>query len=408
MSPPSNNASENTAAPETGVSPTSAPRSNRKTVGASKDTASRRRFLQLGAATAGAAALAAPAVLTAQQRYNWRMTTTWPAGLEFFQTGPGSATDFARRVEEMSDGRIRIRVYSAGELVPAFEGFDAASSGRQVQINHGCAYYWAGKSFAAQYFTTVPFGMTFQGHYAWIAHGGGQELYNEVYAPFNLIPFVVGSTGVQPVGWFRREVQSLRDFRGLNIRMPGLAGDIYNAIGANARLLPGGELFAALERGTIDAAEWVGPYSDRALGLHNAAKIYYASGWHEPATCTEVAINKDAYESLPSELQSVIRNAAAACAITSHTWLEARNADALDDLVQNHGVRFLPLPDDVIAALREATADILNEQASRDDLVRRVHESFFRFKARHDRWQSNSETMFQTQIRDLGGAILRS
>jgi TRAP-type mannitol/chloroaromatic compound transport system substrate-binding protein len=355
-------------------------------------TVKRRDFLKLGsAAAAGAGILAAPAILKAQQRFSWRMTSTWPAGLEFFQAGPGSATDFARRVEEMSDGRIRIRVYSAGELLPAFEGFDAASAGRQVQLNHGCSYFWAGKSWAAQYFTAVPFGMTFQGHHAWLREGGGMELYEEVYEPFNLIPLVVGCTGVQPVGWFRRPIESLADMRGINIRMPGLAGDIYNAIGANARLLPPGELFAALERGTVDAVEWVGPYSDRQLGLHNAAKNYYSSGWHEPATTTEVVVNKEAWNSLPADLQAIMRNAAAACSIISHTWLEARNGEALEDLVNNHGVRFGPLPQDVMQALLEASRDIMSAQAARDPLVRRVHDSYFAFKAKHDRWQQNSE-----------------
>lgn len=366
----------------------------------------RRNFLKGSAAVTGAAVLGAPAIVKAdRETFRWRMTTTWPAGLPFFQAGPGSATDFARRVEEMSDGRLQIRVYSAGELVPAFEGFDAASDGRQVQLNHGCAYYWSGKSFAAQYFTTVPFGMTFQGHNAWLREGGGQELYQKVYDDFNLVPFVVGCTGVQPIGWFRNPIESVEDFNGLNIRMPGLAGDIYNAIGANARLLPGGEIFPALERGVLDAAEWVGPYSDRELGLHNAASYYYSSGWHEPATSTEIAVNRDAWESLPSDLQAIVSNAAAACNIISHTVLEGRNADALQDLVENHGVQFGPVPDDVIERLFEATNDILTERANQDALVREVHESYFHFKARHDQWQQNSETAFQTQIRDLGNRI---
>lgn len=373
----------------------------------SAPTSLSRRDIVKGAAmfAAGSAVLGAPALVKAEEKFNWRMTTTWPSGMPFFQTGPGSATDFAKRVEEMSGGRITIRVYSAGELVPAFEGFDAASSGRQVQLNHGCAYYWSGKSFAAQYFTSVPFGMTFQGHNAWINEGGGYELYEEVYRPFNLVPFVVGCTGVQPVGWFRKPIGSLADFQGLNIRIPGLAGDIYSAIGANPRLLPGGEIFAALERGVIDAAEWVGPYSDRELGLHNAAKYYYSSGWHEPATSTEVVINREAWDSLPPDLQAIVRNAAAACNISSHVWLEARNAEALSDLVNNHGVQFGPLPDDVIMALLEATKTILSEKAANDPMVRKVHESYFRFKDNHDRWQANSETAFQNQIRDLGQTI---
>lgn len=365
----------------------------------------RRRFLKGGAAAAGATLVGAPAIVKSQDTFNWRMTTTWPSGLPFFQTGPGSATDFAQRVEDMSGGRLRIRVYSAGELVPALEGFDVASEGSQVQINHGCAYYWSGKSFAAQYFTTVPFGMTFQGHQAWIREGGGQELYDELYANFDLKPLVVGCTGVQPMGWFRNPIESLSDFNGLNIRMPGLAGDIYNAIGANARLLPGGEIFPALERGALDAAEWVGPYQDRELGLQNAASYYYSSGWHEPATTTEVAINRQAYNSLPDDLKAVVHNAADACTIASHSYLEAKNADALADLINNQGVQFGPVPDEVIGALLEASNDILNERAQQDDLTRRIHESYFGFKARHDRWQQNSETTFQTQVRDLGRNI---
>ncbi len=371
-------------------------------------TINRRKFLKLGgsAAAVTAGTVAAPAVVKARETFQWRMTTTWPAGLPFYQTGPGSATDFAKRVEEMSDGRIQIRVYAADELVPAFDGFDAASSGRQVQLNHGCSYYWAGESWAAQYFTTVPFGMTFQGFNAWLTDGGGYELWKEVYEPFNLIPFAVGCTGVQPVGWFRNPVESLDDFRGLNIRMPGLAGDVYNAIGANARLLPGGEIFPALERGAIDAAEWVGPYLDRELGLHNAADYYYSSGWHEPCTTTEVAINRDAYDELPADLQAVIKNAAQACNLTSHAWLEARNGEALQDLIQNHGVKFEALPEDVIDALFEATRDIMSDESAKDPLVKKVNESFWTFKKKHDEWQENSETIFQTQIRDKGRKML--
>lgn len=362
-----------------------------------------RRGLLKGAVAAGATAtLGFPAIAKAQDTFRFRMTTTWPAGLPYYQTGPGSATDFARMVEAMSSGRIRIRVYSAGELIPAFDGFDAVSSGRQVQLNHGCSYYWAGQSFAAQYFTTVPFGMTFQGFNAWLNHGGGYELWKEVYEPYDLVPLAAGCSGVQPMGWFRQPVESLSDFRGLNIRMPGLAGDVYNAVGANARLLPGGEIFPALERGAIDAAEWVGPYLDRELGLHNAADYYYSSGWHEPSTTSEIIVNKNVWESLPDDLQEIMRAAAHACNILSHTWLEARNGEALEDLVNNHGVEFLEMPEDVIDALFEATRDILATQANADPLVKKVNDAFWDFKVKHDRWQQNSETVFQTKLRNMG------
>jgi len=362
-----------------------------------------RRGVLKGTMLAGAAATVGfPAIVKARDTFNFRMTTTWPAGLPYYQTGPGSATDFAKRVEEMSGGRIRIRVYAAGELVPAFDGFDAVSRGRQVQINHGCSYYWAGESFAAQYFTTVPFGMTFQGFNAWLYHGGGLELWEEVYEPFNLVPMQAGCTGVQPMGWFREPVESMSDFRGLNIRMPGLAGDVYDAVGANARLLPGGEIFAALERGAIDAAEWVGPYLDRELGLHNAADYYYSSGWHEPATTSEIIFNKDAWNELPEDLQAIVKNAAAACNIISHAWLEARNGEALADLVDNHGVQFREMPEEVIDELFTATRDILQTEADRDPLVKKVNDSFWDFKEKHDEWQQNSETVFQTTLRDRG------
>ncbi|MFW3613590.1 TRAP transporter substrate-binding protein [Billgrantia antri] len=365
----------------------------------------RRNFLKYGSAAAVGTVMA-PSIVKAQETFNWRMTTSWPSGFPFFQAGPGSATDFAKRVEDMSGGRIRIRVYGAGELIPAFDGFDAVSRGQQVQLNHACSYNWAGESFAAQYFTTVPFGMTFQGFNAWLAHGGGYELWKETYEPYNLIPLAVGCTGAQPVGWCREPVTSVEDFRGLNIRMPGLAGDVYNAIGANARLLPGGEIFSALERGAIDAAEWVGPYLDRALGLHNAAKHYYSSGWHEPSTTTEVIVNKEAYDSLPSDLQTVLHNAAAACNITSHTWIEAQNGEALDDLVNNHGVAFETLPDDVIRVLFEATRDILATEADKDPLVKKINDSFWAFKKKHDGWQANSEGVFANTISRYGQGMI--
>lgn len=362
-----------------------------------------RRGLLKGAVVAGATAIAGfPAIAKAQSNFRFRMTTTWPAGLPYYQVGPGSATDFARMVEAMSGGRIRIRVYSANELIPAFDGFDAVSDGRQVQLNHGCSYYWAGQSFAAQYFTTVPFGMTFQGFNAWLNHGGGYELWQEVYKPYNLVPLAAGCTGVQPMGWFRRPVESLNDFRGLNIRMPGLAGDVYNAVGANARLLPGGEIFPALERGAIDAAEWVGPFLDRELGLHNAAKYYYSSGWHEPSTTSEIIVNQKAWDSLPDDLQEIMRTAAHACNIISHTWMEAKNGEALADLVDNHGIQFREMPDDVINALFEGTRDILSTQSKADPLVKKVNDAFWDFKVKHDRWQQNGETLFQTKLRDLG------
>ena len=252
----------------------------------------RRSFVAKGAvAGAASATLAAPVIASAQSTITWKMTSAYPKGSPFYMDGPGSATDLARRVEAMSGGRMKIQVFGAGELVPAFEGFDAVRAGT-VEMNHANAYFWTGKTFAAQYFTAVPFGMNFQGMNGWLYDGGGQELWNEVYAPFGMIAMPCGNTGVQMTGWFKKEINSVADLRGLKMRIPGLAGKVYASLGVDVKVLPGGEIFPALERGVIDAAEFVGPFQDRRLGLHKAAKFYYTTGWHESATVSELLINK--------------------------------------------------------------------------------------------------------------------
>jgi len=362
----------------------------------------RRQFLTKSTAAAATAGLAAPAVLRAQEKktFRWRMATSYPAGLPVYQVGPGGAEDFARRCREMSDGRLDIKVFSAGEIMPAFEVFDNTSAGN-IQCHYSNSYYWSGKTFAAQYFTTVPFGMSYQGHTAWLTQGGGIELWHEVYEPFNMVAFPTGSTGTQMGGWFKEPFESVEDLKGLNFRIPGLAGKIYSQIGVNVRLLPGGEIFPALERGVIDAAEWVGPYQDQRLGLHDAAKHYYAVDWHEPATTTEVAVHKGAWEELPDDLKAVVRNAALACHLMAHMHSEAKNAEALRDLVENQGVQVERVPESVQKRLYEATRDFLRDEAAKDPLVKKVNNSYWQFKKNHDQWQNASETPFQTIARDI-------
>jgi TRAP-type mannitol/chloroaromatic compound transport system substrate-binding protein len=357
----------------------------------------RRKFIKVGLAGA-AGTLAAPAVVRAQETFNWRMTTTWPPQLPFYQSGPGSAEYCAKKIEELSDGRMRVQVFAAGELIPAFGGFDAVSAGT-VEMNHGCSYYWAGKHFATQYFTTVPFGMNFQGINAWFYHGGGLELWNELYSNFNLVAMPVGNSGVQMTGWFRKPINSVQDLKGVKMRIPGLAGKVYAELGVSVELLPGGEIFPALERGVIDAAEWVGPYQDRRLGLHNAAKYYYTTGWHEPSTTSELMINKQAWESLPKDLQAIVQTAARDSNVTSHTWLEAHNSEALDDLITNEGVMAQPLPDDVVAQLRKISEEVLAAEADRDPFTKKVHESFMAFKKQHNHWAGVGEFEFQQIIK---------
>ncbi len=361
----------------------------------------RRKFLKGGAVAATGAAIAGfPMIARAQQTFNWKMTSAYGKGAPFYMDGPGSATDLARRIEAMSSGRLKITVYGAGELIPAFEGFDAVRAGT-VEMNHANSYFWTGKTFAAQYFTAVPFGLNFQGINGWLYDGGGIALWHEVYRPFGMVAFPCGNTGVQMTGWFKKEIKSVTDFNGLKMRIPGLAGKVYATLGVDVKLLPLGEIFPALERGVIDAAEFVGPYQDRRVGLQKAAKFYYTTGWHETATVSELLINKAAWEKLPKDLQAIIENACAACNVISEAWCQRTNAEAMEDLIKNQGVIAKPLPDAVVKSLREATRKVLAEAVAKDPVTKKVHDSYFAFKAKYDAWAGYSEAVYHSKIRGV-------
>ncbi|MEM7488164.1 MAG: TRAP transporter substrate-binding protein DctP [Pseudomonadota bacterium] len=355
----------------------------------------RRKFLT-AAGVAAPATLAAPQVARAQVT-QWRMTTAFPPGQPFYSTGPGSLTDLTDRIREMSDGRLDIQVFHAGELVPAFEGFDAVRQGI-VQCNGWVSYFGAGKVPAAQFFGAVPFGMSTQGQNAWFYVGDGIDLWHEVYEPLGLVAFPVGATGVQMTGWFNKEINSAADMEGLRMRVPGLAAQAYARIGVDVKVLPGGEIFPALERGVIDAAEWVGPAQDKILGLNNAARYYYTTGWHEPTTVTEFAINKAAWDGLAPDLQSIVRNAAAACNVISHSWAEANNAAALKQF-EAEGIELKTLPSDVVERLRTEMDPVYEELASADPMFRKVMDNYFAFKAEHDIWAAASESVWHGELR---------
>ncbi len=346
------------------------------------------RRIALKAGVAGA--LAAPLVARAQQSFSWKMTSAYGKGAPFYMDGPGSATDLAKRIETMSGGRLKIQVFGAGELIPALEGFDAVRAGT-VEMNHANSYFWTGKTAAAQYFTAVPFGLNFQGINGWLYDGGGQALWDEVYAPFGLKGMACGNTGVQMTGWFKKEIKSVADLKGLKMRIPGLAGRVYAALGVDVKLLPGGEIFPALERGVIDAAEFVGPFQDRKLGLHKAAKYYYTTGWHETATVSELLVNKAAWDKLPADLKAIVENAAAACNVISEAWCQRTNAEAMEDLVKNQGVIARPLPADVVKKLRETTATVLAEAVAKDAMTKKVHESYMAYMKKYVDWARYSE-----------------
>ncbi len=355
----------------------------------------RRQFLATSGAL-GATVLSAPA-LAQSETVEWKMTTAFPPGQPFYSTGPGSLTDFTDRVREMSDGRLDIKVYHADELVPAFEGFDATRQG-VVQCNGWVSYFGAGKVPAAQFFGAVPFGMSTQGQNAWFYTGNGMKLWNEVYEPLGLVAFPVGTTGVQMTGWFNKEINSIKDMKGLRMRIPGLAAEAYSRIGVEVKVLPGGEIFPALERGVIDAAEWVGPAQDKILGLNKAAKYYYTTGWHEPTTVTELAINKAAWDDLPGDVQAIVTNAAAACNVISHSWAEANNAAALKEF-EADGIEVRTLPSEVVETLRQEMTPVYEGLAEKDPLFKKVMDDYFAFKTEHDIWAQASEEVWHSELR---------
>jgi TRAP-type mannitol/chloroaromatic compound transport system substrate-binding protein len=322
--------------------------------------------------------------------YTWRLVTTWPKNLPGVGTGPERMADAIR---EMSAGRLDITVYGAGEVVPALGVFDAVSLGN-VEMGHGAAYYWKGKLPAAQFFTTVPFGLTAQEMNGWLQHGGGMALWEELYAPYDLIPMAGGNTGVQMAGWFNKEINSLDDLRGLKMRIPGMGGEVFERAGGTAINIAAGEIFTSLQTGNIDAAEWVGPYNDLSFGLYQAARYYYYPGWQEPGPALEVIVNKAAMESLPSDLQAILRSAAAAMNADMLAEYTARSDAALAELVNNHQVQLRRLPDDVLARLQEISNEMVKEIAGDDALAQRIYTSFEAYQTQVTHYHEISERAY--------------
>jgi TRAP-type mannitol/chloroaromatic compound transport system substrate-binding protein len=310
-----------------------------------------------------------------RQIFRWKMVTTWPKNYPGLGTAPEHFADVLR---EMSSGRLDIKVYGGGELVPALGVFDAVSMGT-AEMGHGAAYYWKGKIPAAPFFTAVPFGMTAQEMNGWLHYGGGLELWREIYAPFNVMPMAAGNTGVQMAGWFNKEINSVADLRGLKMRIPGVGGEILSRVGGSPVTLPGSELYTSLQTGVIDATEWVAPYNDMALGLHQVAKYYYYPGWHEPGPTLELIINIDAFNRLPADLQKMVEVAARYANEDMLDEYTARNNAALVQLQASSAVDVRPLPDDVIRALHRASNEYMEEVVANDETANKVYQSWKQF-----------------------------
>lgn len=349
----------------------------------------RRGFLKAAGATAIAASgLAAPAI--ARNAIHWRMVTTWPKGFPGLGTGAEYLADLITR---MTDGRIRVTVYGAGELVPAFEAIDAVSNGT-ADLGHGGPYYWKGKVEAAQFLSAIPFGFSVQEQLAWYAFGGGQELADRIYRGLGCKFFVAGNTTAQMGGWFKREIKSLADLNGLKMRIPGLGGEVVRAAGVNVVNLSGGELLTSIRSGAVDALEWVGPYNDLAFGLYQGAPYYYAPGWHEPASALDCFINLKRWEQLPNDLKATVGAATAAATLYMIGEFNARNNAALESLVNKHKVQLRQFPDDVLKQLFKLSADVLGEIRSKDKLSDEVLTSIEKFLKGASKWTAVSDQAY--------------
>jgi TRAP-type mannitol/chloroaromatic compound transport system substrate-binding protein len=340
-----------------------------------------RRSLLRGAGLALAGAVAAPAVAQAAT-LRWRMVTSWPKRLP----GPGmSAERIAERISALSGGRLQVTVQAAGELVPAFEVLDAVG-GTVAEMGHTAAFYWQGKQPAAAYYTTVPFGLTPMEHVAWVDAGGGQALWDELYAPFGVKPFMGGNTGVCMGGWFRRDAQVLDDLKGLKIRSLGLGGEVFRRLGATPQTTPPGEILTSLQSGVLDAAEFVGPGTDIALGLYRVAPNYYGPGFNKPNGTGECLVNLKLWETLDADLKAIIAHACAAEASFALSEMERLNGEALAALTERHSVKLKSFSPEIVGAARRQAADILAELAGNSDIARRINASYADFRSRTAAW----------------------
>jgi TRAP-type mannitol/chloroaromatic compound transport system substrate-binding protein len=356
-----------------------------------------RRRILLGSATAlGSGLLASCTIRRAGEtaagglpRVRWRMATSWPPSLD---TIYGGAETVSRRVRELSGGRFQIQPHAAGELVPGLEVLEAVQNG-SVECGHTASYYYVGKNPAFAFGTSVPFGLTAQQQNAWLLEAGGNDALNRLFADYGVISFPAGNTGAQMGGWFKRRIEGLASLRGLKMRIPGLGGKVMAALGVNVQVLPGGEIYLALDRGAIDAAEWTGPYDDEKLGLPRAARHYYAPGWWEPGPTLSALVNLQAWRRLPAEYRAMFATACQEANITMLSRYEALNGAALKRLVAG-GTETLAYDDAILTAARQAADQIVADNAAADPEFRRLHDQWQAFRQEVSAWNRLNELAF--------------
>lgn len=360
----------------------------------------RRRILTYGALGAtGAAAIGACSPQSSSETttstsaglpaVRWRMATSWPQSLD---TIFGGAQRLCDRVSELSGGQFTIDPFAAGEIVPGLEVLDAVQSG-SVQCGHSASYYYVGKNRALAFGTTVPFGLNPQQQNAWFYEGGGLALMHQLYSDFGIINFPAGNTGTQMGGWFKQPIQSVSDLQGLKMRIPGLGGQVMAELGVNVQVLPGGEIFLALDRGAIDAAEWVGPYDDEKLGLQDAAQYYYYPGWWEPGATLEAQVNLREWEKLPTAYQAIFRTACYEVNLAMLAQYDAVNGAALQRLLDG-GTQLVSYSDEIMAAAQEAAFTLYEENARGDATFKEVFDQWRAFRDEIYAWNRINELSF--------------
>ncbi len=361
----------------------------------------RRRFIVraggLVAAVGGAATIVDAPYVIAQPKVQWRMSTAWTPALDHLQ---GAAQRLARIVDEMTTGRFRIEVFPGGQITPPLGGFDAAAQG-QIDAFMAAAYYWIAKEPAVEWFTTIPFGMNPEGMAAWYYQGDGLRLWEETYAPFNLVPRPATAAAPQMAGWFRKKIATIADYKGLKMRIgTSLGGKVVARAGGTVVLTPAADIYAALERGVIDASEWVGPHEDMVLGLHKTARYYYQPGWHEPGTTLEFGFNKKAYEALPVDFRRTLDHAAAAGQVYGLTEFHAKSAIALERLKTEFKgkVEFVQLPLPVLRDLKKLATEVVREESEKTPMARKVHASFTKFQALVGPWDRVAEGAYHQLV----------
>jgi TRAP-type mannitol/chloroaromatic compound transport system substrate-binding protein len=340
----------------------------------------RREFVgtlgKLGMGLAAAGAMMPSKAAAKEQTFNWKVATSWPPKMPCLQEG---TERLAKNIEIMTNGRFKLRVFAGGELIGPLEVFDAVSQGRAVDAATTGMYYFAGKAAELQLFAACPFGLTNRELAAWEYQGGGLELYHEFLKPFNMIAFPMASTGTQMGGWFRKEIKSVSDLKGLRMRIPGLGGKVMAKLGVNVVNLPGSEIYTSMERGVLDACEWALPLYDMRLGLHEVAKYYYAPGWQEPTTFVDFIVNLKSWEALPPELKLLVETACS----DSLNWTLARsdvqNGPLLKEIVEKYGVQLKTFPPDMIEALKKTTAEVLEEDCQKYPNFKKVYEHQLKF-----------------------------